>query len=60
MAEIDPNTNDNPRVSPIKARQGDGSYMNIRVLIFSLGLIAAISLVGYAGWLWVLWSRSTS
>ncbi len=57
MAETDPNTNDNPRISPTKARQGDGSVMNARVLIFSLALIVAISLIGYAGWLWMLWSR---
>ncbi len=57
MAEIDPNTNDNPRLSPTKARQGDGSYMSIRVLIFSLGLIMAITILGYSNWLWALWSQ---
>ena len=53
MAEIDEHSNDNPRVSPTKARQADGSRMNARVLLFSLSLIAVIG-AGYILWAWVL------
>lgn len=53
MAEIDPNSNDNPRLSPTKARQGDRTFMNARVLLFSLGLLLTIGVIYFvAAWAW--------
>lgn len=42
MATPDDKAGDNTRIGKTSARQGDGSRMNARVLLFSLALIAVI------------------
>lgn len=53
MADIDPSSNTSPRVSPTKARQGDRSKLNVRVLIFSMAILVTIIVVYFlAAWAW--------